>query len=131
MNVLFFLLPKAKCAYISETDSIRQAIEKMEYHNYAAIPILSSDGKYISTIADGDILYFLKENNLDLQKCEHISILKVKIRRDIKPISIDKNMDSLVELIVNQNFVPVIDDQETFIGIITRKKVIEYLVSKQ
>ena len=90
MNVLFFLLPKAKCAFINESDSIRQAIEKMEHHNYTAIPILSCDGKYISTLADGDILYFLKENNLDLQKSEHINILNVNIRKTIKPIKIDQ-----------------------------------------
>lgn len=130
MNVLFFLLPKAKCAFINESDSIRQAIEKMEHHNYTAIPILSCDGKYISTLADGDILFFLKENNLDLQKSEHINILNVNIRKTIKPIKIDQNIESLVDMITNQNFVPVIDDSNTFIGIITRKTVISYLMSK-
>lgn len=130
MSVLFFLLPKGKCAYINETDSIRQAIEKMEHHNYTAIPILSSEGKYISTLSNGDILYFLKENSLDLQKIEHINVMKIKIRKETKPIFINQKMDSLVELIINQNFIPVIDDQKTFIGIVTRKKVIEYLTNK-
>ncbi|MDD4532774.1 MAG: CBS domain-containing protein, partial [Bacilli bacterium] len=32
-----------------------------------------------------------------------------------------------VDLISEQNFVPVIDDQKNFIGIITRKAVIKYL----
>lgn len=130
MNVLFFLLPKAQCSYALETDTIRQVIEKMEYHNYTAIPLLSKEGKYLATIADGDLLYYMKNNNIQFEMTNHINIMQVNIRRDIKPISINKNIESLIDLIVNQNFVPVIDDQDIFIGIITRKKVIEYFTKK-
>ena len=35
-------------------------------------------------------------------------------------------MDDLVDVITDQNFVPVIDDQEKFIGIVTRKDVIRF-----
>ena len=30
MNILFFLTPKSDVAYISEDDTLRQALEKME-----------------------------------------------------------------------------------------------------
>lgn len=130
MNVLFFLLPKAQCAYVLETDTLRQVIEKMEYHNYTAIPLLSKEGKYLATISDGDLLYHLKNNDISFDMTNHHNIMEVKIRKDIKPISINNNIESLVDLIVNQNFVPVIDDQEVFIGIITRKRVIGHLTKK-
>ena len=32
-----------------------------------------------------------------------------------------------MEKALNQNFVPVVDDQENFIGIVTRKDIIRYL----
>ena len=130
MNVLFFLLPKGKCQYAVETDTIRQVVEKMEHHHYTAIPLLSKDGKYIKTISDGDIFYHIKNNNIEYNKMNHHNILDVQESREIKAISISKSMESLVDLIINQNFVPVIDDQQTFIGIVTRKKVVEYLVKK-
>ena len=41
MNVLFFLKPKSEVAYLYEDYSLRQALEKMEYHRYTAIPIIS------------------------------------------------------------------------------------------
>ena len=50
MNILFFLTPKSEVAYIYEDYTIRQALEKMEYHKYSAIPIISKDGKYVGTI---------------------------------------------------------------------------------
>ena len=40
-------------------------------------------------------------------------------------------MDELVNKITNQNFVPVVDDNNVFIGIITRKDVILYLANRE
>lgn len=44
MNILFFLTPKSEVAYVEEGDSLRQVLEKMEYHGYAAVPLLSAGG---------------------------------------------------------------------------------------
>ena len=40
MNILFFLTPKSEVAYINDDDTLRQALEKMEHHKYAAVPII-------------------------------------------------------------------------------------------
>ena len=40
-NILFFLTPKAMCAYLHDDFTIRQALEKMEASGYAALPILN------------------------------------------------------------------------------------------
>jgi len=36
----------------------------------------------------------------------------------------------LIDKALNQNFVPVVDDQKNFIGIITRKDIIRYFYNK-
>ena len=46
MNILFFLTPKVDVAYIYDTYSLRQVLEKMEYHKYSCIPIINERGKY-------------------------------------------------------------------------------------
>lgn len=130
MNVLFFLLPKSSVVYVEEDYSIRQTLEKMQFHHYSAVPLLSKNGKYIATISEGDLLWYLKDNRLDFEKTEKINICKVKPSREIKPISINNDMDSLINLISNQNFVPVNDDLGNFIGIVRRSSIINYLVEK-
>ena len=50
--------------------------------------------------------------------------------RDNKAVNISISMEGLVDKITNQNFVPVVDDNNVFIGIITRKDVILYLSNK-
>lgn len=130
MNIIFFLLPKSQVAYASTNNTIRQALEKMEHHRYSAIPVLDEEGKYFATLSEGDLLWLFKNEHLTLEKSEQIKIKDIKFEKDIKSIHINKEMDELVDLIVNQNFVPVVDDMNTFIGIITRKQVISYLKDK-
>ena len=63
MNLLFFLTPKAEVAYLYDDFTLRQAIEKMEYHRYSSIPILNRKGEYVGTITEGDILWAVKRKN--------------------------------------------------------------------
>lgn len=130
MNIIFFLLPKSQVAYINSNSTIRQALEKMEHHRYSAVPVLDEEGKYFGTLSEGDLLWLFKNKGLTMEQSEEIRIKDIKFERDIKSIHINKEMDELVDLIVNQNFVPVVDDLNTFIGIITRRQVISYLKDK-
>ena len=131
MNILFFLTPKSEVAYIYENYTMRQALEKMEYHRYSAIPIINDDGKYVGTITEGDLLWTLKNDfSLDLKSVEDIPIMNIKRRMDNAPVSVNANIEDLISKSMNQNFVPVIDDQKTFIGIIKRRDIIEYCYNK-
>ena len=132
MNILFFLTPKENVAHIDDNDTLRQAIEKMEHRGFSAIPILTQDGKYIGTVTEGDLLWYLKNQNFPiLREMEEHFIMNVTRRRDNEAVNISISMEGLVNKITNQNFVPVVDDNNVFIGIITRKDVILYLTNKE
>jgi len=131
VNILFFLTPKSEVAYIYEDYTMRQALEKMEHHRYSAIPIIDDEGKYVGTITEGDLLWTLKNDfSLDLKSVEDVPIINIKRRMDNSPVSINANIEDLISKSMNQNFVPVIDDQKTFIGIIKRRDIIEYCYNK-
>jgi CBS domain-containing protein len=131
MNILFFLKPKAEVAFVYDYHTLRQAMEIMEYHKYSSIPMINREGKYVGTITEGDLLWGLKKLNiLNLKGAEDIAITKIARRADYRPVNADSNMEDLMEKAMDQNFVPVIDDQENFIGIITRKDIIGYCYEK-
>lgn len=131
MNILFFLKPKNEVAYIHAEDTLRQVITKMEYHKYSSIPILNRDGKYIGSITEGDLLWGIKNKyNLSLKEAETIKITEIDRRHDYQAVRVNSDMEDLIEKAMNQNFVPVVDDQDNFIGIITRKDIIEYCYKK-
>ena len=132
MNILFFLTHKANCTYIYDDFTIRQALERMEHGGrFATIPILKRTGEYVGTISEGDLLWGLKNKTDLVQKgLEKVRITEIPRRSDNQPVLVNADMEDLLGKIMNQNFVPVLDDQKNFIGIITRKDVISYLCKK-
>ena len=130
-NVLFFLTPKAMCTYLHDDYTIRQALEKMEVAGYSALPILSRRGEYRGTLKEGDLLWAMKNMcYMDIRQAEARRIMEIPRRRDNVPVRITTSMQDLIERAANQNFVPVVDDYGAFIGLITRKAIIQYCQDK-
>ena len=57
MNVAFFMKPKSSVAFLFDDFTVRQALEKMNYHGYTAIPVLDREGHYLGTVSEGDFLW--------------------------------------------------------------------------
>ena len=129
MNILFFLAPISDVAYIFEDETLRQTVEKMEHRKFSCIPILNKEGQYTGTISEGDLLWGIKLlniNSTDLKEMENVSIMAIPRRATYKPVHADADMEDLLDRAINQNYVPVVDDKGSFIGIITRKEIIKY-----
>ena len=126
-NILFFLTPKALCAFLYDDYTIRQALEKMEAAGYAALPILNRRGEYRGTMTEGDLMWAMKNMcYMDMRQAEAHRITEIIRRKEYLPVRVTTSMNELVERAANQNFVPVVDDKDTFIGLITRKSIIKY-----
>ncbi len=131
MNVLFFLKPKSEVAYLYDDCTLRQALEKMEYHKYSAIPVINHQGNYVGTLTEGDLLWGItKTDSINMHQAEEIPMSAIHRRWYNDPVNVNCNMEDLVLTSMNQNFVPVIDDNQIFIGIITRKDIIQYCYNR-
>ena len=131
MNILFFLTPKSDVAFLYEDFTLRQALEKMEHRKYSAIPVLNREGEYIDTITEGDILWeIVRKHDFNMAKAEKVPLTEIKRRMRVEPVSIDMKIEDLMLKSMEQNFVPVIDDKKKFIGIVTRKDILQYCFEK-
>ena len=127
MNILFFLTPKSEVEFVYDDYTLRQTIETMEYHRYSEVPVINRGGKYVGTITEGDLLWYVKEDwDLNIREAENVRIMNIKRKRKTAAVSVNANMEDLIEKAMNQNFVPVVDDKEIFIGIVKRKDIIHY-----
>ena len=110
---------------------MRQTLEKMEHRKFSCIPLLSLDGKYKGSISEGDLLWGMKTLNVPgLKEAESISIMAIPRRATYKAVHADSDMEDLLDKAINQNYVPVVDDQGYFIGIITRKRDHQILLQR-
>jgi len=127
MNVAFFLIPKKEVVCLTTKTTLRQALERMERHSYTAVPLVDESGRYAGTITEGDLLWKLKSNpGMNLADLEKNTLQEIASRTVNKPVRIDSRIVDLLTLASEQNFVPVVDDQDVFIGIVRRREIIEY-----
>ncbi|MBD0380921.1 CBS domain-containing protein [Paenibacillus sedimenti] len=127
MKITSFLLPKDKVAFITSSASMREALEQLENHYYTALPIVDSDGKYAGTLSEGDLLWMLKNTpGIDFDNMHQVPVSVIEKHIHNESVSINAQMEDMLALAADQNFVPVVDDKNIFIGIIRRKDIIEY-----
>ena len=131
MNVLQFLTPKSKTAYLETDDTIRQGLEKMRYHGYSALPVVDpKNGTFVGTVREGDFLRLLLDMDMpELSELENVSLMDI-VRKDNPGVNVSAPLEVLLDRIQDNNFVPVTDDRGCYIGIVTRKAVIGYFASR-
>jgi predicted transcriptional regulator len=126
-SIIFLLTAKASVAFLNDHSTLRQALEKMKYHGYSAIPVIADNGTYVGTVSEGDFLWHMLDSGETSMKSQEDYLITDILREGWNPaVKIDTTMDELLQRIMDQNFVPVIDDREKFVGIITRKDFIKY-----
>ncbi|RIW31357.1 CBS domain-containing protein [Bacillus salacetis] len=127
MNIAFFLIPKTEVAFIKYESTMRQALEKMEYHRYTSVPLIDQDGKYAGTLTEGDLLWKMKNTpGMTIESTSKVMVAEIPLHHQNAPIHIDAEMEDIIAKSIEQNFIPVVDDQEIFIGIIRRREILEY-----
>lgn len=128
MNLFNFFTPKAETYYMTEDTTIRQALEKFDYHKFTVVPLISEDGKYITTVTEGDILRYIKnEAKFNIEEAENVLVMDIDKYRPYNACKPDTSVEEIMKLAMDQNFVPLVDDRNYYIGIIKRKSILNTL----
>ncbi len=131
-NILTLLTPKVKLAYLDDSMSVRQALEKMKAHGFSSIPLIrEKTGEYLGSISEGDLLWFITSmKTYDIHECEGIPVASL-LRRDYIPaVKVNTKIEDLLRMVMGQNFVPIVDDRNILMGIVTRRSVIYSLLQR-
>jgi len=127
MNILLFLTPKQEVTLLYEDYTIGQALRSIENGGHPAVPVIRRTGEYMGTITVGDLLWYMRNNDLTFAEAERLPLSNVPHSRDNRPLLASMDLTDLLENSMVQNFAPVVDDRGMFIGIITRKRVLSHL----
>ncbi|MBO5907910.1 MAG: CBS domain-containing protein [Clostridia bacterium] len=128
MNIMRFIIPKSMVEYVTVDSTVRQGIEKMRFHRYAAIPVIDKDGVYVGTLRNDDILKYLFEaGTVTKKKLETCGVVDIMNEPYVKPVYHTASLEDVIDKVKEHNFVPVVDDRDCFIGIILRRDILNYL----
>ena len=93
MNIMRFVVPKSLVEYVTVDNTVRQALEKMRFHRYAAIPVIDESGAYVGTLRNDDIFaYFLDSGAFDSRSAEKDKVAKIT-KEQVKEIATLKMPD--------------------------------------
>ena len=134
MNVAYFLTPRSEVGCVYDDNTLRQGLEKLRRSGFAALPVVTRENKYVGTVSEGDFLWYLIEEDeptlTSIRALEKTTVRDV-VRLDYNPpVRITADIQELLERAMNQNFIPVVDDLGSFIGIVTRKDIIKHFADK-
>ena len=131
MNAIFLLQPKENVVYLFEDNTVRRALQRMREAGYTALPVITRDGRYMGSINEGDILRHILASGGTEEAWSEAAVSAVLPAQDrTPPARVDVPMEELLACSLNQNFVPVVDDRGTFIGIITRQSILGYFTEQ-
>lgn len=129
MNIMLFLTHKSNITYLFDDYTVEEGLEILRNTSYTAVPLISRDGRYLGTVTEGDFLWTLTNPEAwDARRTLRMDSVKRHVQN--KPVRADAQIYSLLDMALNQNFVPVIDDRDCFVGIVTRKRVLDYCLSE-
>jgi predicted transcriptional regulator len=127
MQIEEFIISSEKVAHVQMGNSAEHALLVLTKTGYSSIPVL--DTKYrlkglVSTQMITDAIL-----GLDHIEYERLPDLKVDLlmQSPVPSIHINEKFKKGLDLLINHPFLCVVDDEETFVGILTRRVVLKQL----
>ncbi|MGN0367896.1 MAG: CBS domain-containing protein [Wujia sp.] len=125
MNIFSILIPKQMLTYLSDQDPLNQAVHFLLGSTYSAVPVIDAEGHYIGIASEGDFLRGVMEYGEEDLVNHRVADI---VNRDFGAVVLNTvEKKEIMDKILDRNFLCVIDDRKCFIGIITRKSIIQYL----
>ncbi|MDP3130420.1 MAG: CBS domain-containing protein [Bacillota bacterium] len=132
MDILAFMKPTREVVTVRVESSLVEALGTMEKYRFTSVPIIDARGYYVGTLSEGDLLWAIKNQlGFDMAKASTFLVGKIKRNRDYEPIPATATIDQLIGKASNENFVPIVDEDNLLIGIVTRKTLLNYFFEHQ
>ncbi len=119
------MIPASDVAIVREDDSLVHAILVLSSSGYQTIPVLDRENRVRGLISISNIV----TNSEDLSIFDEDKLAQIKVKQvmnQVVPILFDNyNLEDVLRLIINNNFICVTHKNGYFLGIISRKVILE------
>ncbi|MGE6487807.1 cyclic-di-AMP-binding protein CbpB [Paenisporosarcina sp. NPDC076898] len=127
MQIEEFIISSEKVAHVQVGNSAEHALLVLTKTGYSSVPVL--DFKYrlkglVSTQMITDAILGL--DHIEYERLPDIKVDDV-MQAPVPTIHINEKFKKGLDLLINHPFLCVVDDEETFIGILTRRVVLKQL----
>ena len=122
-----FIISSEKVAHVQSGNSAEHALLVLTKTGYSSIPVLDIKYRLIGLLSTKMITdSILGLERIDYEKLENIKVDEV-MERNVAYIKNTDTFRKALDLVINHPFLCVIDEEETFVGILTRRVILKQL----
>ncbi|MBD1373814.1 CBS domain-containing protein [Hazenella sp. IB182357] len=126
------IIPKEKVVVVYPQWSLERALLVLTRQGTNSVPVINDSDQVEGLISKTDILDFLMKKSQGDDDFDFTGIANYKVSDALNPIHTGILADSIFsfafEVLVNQSYVPIIDIKGKFVGILTRKVMMEKVI---
>lgn len=121
------MIPSEKVAHVHVNNPLEHAMLVLIKSGYSAIPVVDSEFKLKGLISMSLILdSILGIERIEVERLEN-KVVEDVINRDVPVIHEEDNLLKGLRLSIDHPFLCVVDDNEIFTGILTRRVILKYM----
>ena len=126
-KMLDFMIPADNVANVIDQHTLSTGLLILTQSNYTMIPVLSAESKLMGVISMSMIIKAVM--TVDAIEMERLDELKVRDVMLCQPVRVQANCNlaEVLNYLIDQNFLCVVDGDNRFLGIITRKNLMQRL----
>ena len=112
-------------ATLTDTNNLEHALLVLTNIGYSKIPVLNKEQQLVGLISLSNVV----SEMFDTESINPERLAKVQVSdvmdKNVKATMLPFNIEKILNLLVDSNFIPVVDEKEKFLGIITRKEILK------
>lgn len=119
-----YLTPAEEVAIFIDTHNADHVLLLLASNGFSRVPVITKDKEYVGTISISDILTYQADKGLQDWEMAQTDIALMADSK-IPTISVDAELTEVLNKLVDFPFLPVVNDDCIFVGIITRKSILK------
>ncbi|KKF43500.1 cyclic-di-AMP-binding protein CbpB [Streptococcus uberis] len=119
-----YLIPADDLAIFIDTHNSDHVMLILVSNGFSRVPVISKDKIFKGTISISDILNYQAKHQLTDWELNQTDIGEM-VNTKIESISFKSSLTLIMHKLVEYPFLPVVDEENHFIGIITRKSILK------
>ena len=126
-KMLDFMIPADNVANVIDQHTLSTGLLILTQSNYTMIPVLSAESKLMGVISMSMIIKaVMTVDAIEMERLDELKVRDVMLSQPVR-VRANCNLAEVLNYLIDQNFVCVVDGDNRFLGIITRKNVMQRL----
>ncbi|MGI2327374.1 cyclic-di-AMP-binding protein CbpB [Planococcus sp. YIM B11945] len=122
-----YIISSEKVAHVQLGNSAEHALLVLTKTGYSAVPVLDLKYRFCGLINAQRITEsILGMNHIEYERLPEIRVEEI-MQTDLPLIQITDRFQRALDLLINQNFLCVVDEDSMFMGILTRRVILKQL----